>query len=365
MADSGKTFCNGDGNVGKDLIHDHLGVRIGALFVILVSTAVFTIIPVLSRRVRWLRIPGFLFDFCRYFGSGVIIATAFVHLLEPATDELGQECLNSNFNDYPMAYAFALIAMMVLFAGEFLAYRIGTQIMQRSVGGVPAHVHGHGHGMPPVVLPEHDAHGNEVQGGVDERYQYTSAKEADLEIDRHGNEELLVQKRTSYVAEVVGVMVFELGVVFHSVIIGITLATTPWESEEDDKFYVLFPAIVFHQVFEGLGLGSRLAFLPHAWSIWAIIGFALFYALCTPVGMAIGLGISETFSPDTPQYYYTTGIFDAISAGILIYTGLVELLAHDFIFNNEMHVAPMWKACLNVVEVCAGVGVMALIGLWA
>jgi hypothetical protein len=30
------------------------------------------------------------------------------------------------------------------------------------------------------------------------------------------------------------------------------------------------------------------------------------------------------------------GVLDSLSAGILIYTSLVELLAHDFIFNREM-----------------------------
>ena len=58
-------------------------------------------------------------------------------------------------------------------------------------------------------------------------------------------------------------------------------------------------------------------------------------------------------------------MFDSVSAGILIYTGLVELMAHDFIFNREMHAAPTWKVLLNIFELCAGVGVMALLGRWA
>ena len=45
------------------------------------------------------------------------------------------------------------------------------------------------------------------------------------------------------------------GVVVHSVIIGLTLAVT-------DEFSTLFVVIIFHQTFEGLGLGTRLAQMP-------------------------------------------------------------------------------------------------------
>lgn len=81
--------------------------------------------------------------------------------------------------------------------------------------------------------------------------------------------------------------------------------------------------------------------------------------------MALGLGIRRTYSPDTPTFYYVSGVFDAVSAGILIYSSLVELMAHDFIFNKDMYQKPLWKATLNILELWAGTGVMALIGRWA
>lgn len=356
--------CKGE---RTDISNDHMGTRIGALFVILVTSAIFTIFPILTRRIPNLRIPGVIYDFAKYFGSGVIIATAFVHLLEPATDELGQECLTESFQNYPMAYAFALISMMLMFIGEFFAYRYGSHILESRGMGDFAHNH-HQHGMvanavhtseqlPQNEVEHHLTNPNEVE------HNLANPKEADLESDSFGGE-MVLQKNTSGTAEVIGVFVLELGVVFHSVIIGLTLATTEWEGD-DDKFYVLFPVIVFHQLFEGLGLGSRLAYMPEFFSMWFLCLLALIYALCTPVGMAIGLGIRNTFSADTPTYYYTTGVFDSVSAGILIYTGLVELMAHDFIFNREMHAAPTWKVLLNIFELCAGVGVMALLGRWA
>lgn len=54
------------------------GVRISALFVILVVSTSLTFFPVLAARVRWCRIPLYVYLFARYFGAGVIVATAFI-----------------------------------------------------------------------------------------------------------------------------------------------------------------------------------------------------------------------------------------------------------------------------------------------
>lgn len=407
MADSPK--CKG--NVPDN--DDHMAVRITAVFVVLITSAVFTLFPIVTKRISRIRIPPNFYDFAKYFGSGVIIATAFVHLLAPAHDELSQECLAAGFQVYPMAYAFALIAMNIMFFSEFLAYRLGSQILERR--GLGRIADGHTCGPPDVELlngegpleesamdarsegeqttrppgfSDEEARGDETRAeepcqqkfsaenvhntdagtglvcGVPNDQQYTSAKEDDVEYNATGDEDLILQKRTSNTAEVIGVFVLELGIVFHSVIIGITLATTQWESG-DESFYVLYPAIVFHQVFEGLGLGARLAFMPLVYSTWFLCMLGMVYALCTPVGMAIGLGIRNTYSPDTPTFYYVSGIFDSFSAGILIYSGLVELMAHDFIFNKDMHTRPMWKALLNMFELWAGIATMGVIGRWA
>ena len=56
---------------------------------------------------------------------------------------------------------------------------------------------------------------------------------------------------------------------------------------------------------------------------------------------------------------------DALSAGILIYTGLVELLAHEFLFNKEMINASNKKMAYALCCMIAGCGIMALLGRWA
>ncbi|WFD35415.1 hypothetical protein MCUN1_002269 [Malassezia cuniculi] len=353
---------------------DNVGLRIGAIFIMFASSAFFTVLPIFMRRFPSLRAPEWVFDMLKYFGSGVIIATSLIHLLEPATDALSAPCLNSDFQEYPMAYAFCLISMMVLFMSEFFAYRLGTRILgEKAVEG-----HHHAAGHIDAVIEAHDhehglSHADHAHHYNHNRHHQNMAVHNDDDI-RDDKEKLLDDESdiapvrsqdVTDASEIVGVFVLEFGVIFHSVIIGLTLATTPMEGDHGESFKVLFPVIVFHQLFEGIGLGSRLSYLPPTLGAWLPLILAFAYSIVTPVGMAIGLGLRESYTHDSPTGYYVTGIFDAISAGILLYTGLVELLAHDFIFSDKMRKAPLYVVAINMLEVCVGIAIMALLGKWA
>ena len=65
-------------NKGVNEYNGRLGARISALFVILIVSSAATFFPVLAARVKWLRINIYVYLFARYFGAGVIIATAFI-----------------------------------------------------------------------------------------------------------------------------------------------------------------------------------------------------------------------------------------------------------------------------------------------
>lgn len=64
--------------LGQNEYNGRLGVRISALFVILVVSSAATFFPVIAARVSWVRINIYVYLFARYFGAGVIIATAFI-----------------------------------------------------------------------------------------------------------------------------------------------------------------------------------------------------------------------------------------------------------------------------------------------
>ena len=75
-------------------------------------------------------------------------------------------------------------------------------------------------------------------------------------------------------------------------------------------------------MFEGLGLGSRLSALtlPGRWSM-ARYAAAFGYSICTPLGIAIGIGARNSYNGNGVTANIVSGVLDATSAGILLYTG--------------------------------------------
>jgi len=80
------------------------------------------------------------------------------------------------------------------------------------------------------------------------------------------------------------------------------------------------------ETFEGMGLGARLAFmkLPASYT-WVLYAGAALYGLTTPLGIAVGLGVRTLYNPDSTTASIVSGVLDSLSAGILVYTGLVEV----------------------------------------
>lgn len=151
------------------------------------------------------------------------------------------------------------------------------------------------------------------------------------------------------------------------------------------QFASLLPAIMFHQIFEGLALGVRLTNLnpppgprpstpsseerhdrpsPHhsyrpqdapppsrIRRFLPLIMSSLF-ALPIPLILFISLFIPHLneFSVNPPPSFYTIasymetahgdvlrGVTSAVSAGLLIYVSCVELLAEDFMHDADLH----------------------------
>jgi zinc transporter 1/2/3 len=154
-------------------------------------------------------------------------------------------------------------------------------------------------------------------------------------------------------------LVLEFGIIFHSFIIGLNLGVV------GDEFSTLYPVLVFHQSFEGLGIGARLSTIPFPkgkkWMPWVLCAL---YGITTPLAIAIGLGVRTSYAPKSHTSLIVQGVLNAISAGFLIYSGLVELLAKDFLVDPK-RTRNLSKLTLNVAYVFLGAGIMALIGWWA
>lgn len=232
--------------------------------------------------------------------------------------------------------------------------------------------HGHSHTLP----TPHDGNGDAVS--LDEQRKYTDSPEDEnthhhrpgddhLGHARHHTDNEAVspdwQERglvpETFAAQMTAIFILEFGVIFHSVFIGLTLAVA------GSEFITLYIVLVFHQTFEGLGLGARLATVP--WpktKKWTPYLLGIGYGLATPIAIAIGLGLRNSYPPGSATTLIVNGVFDSISAGILVYTGLVELMAHEFMFSPYMQKGPVSRMLYAFVLMCLGAGLMALLGKW-
>ena len=88
------------------------------------------------------------------------------------------------------------------------------------------------------------------------------------------------------------------------------------------------------------------------------------YGLTTPISIAIGLGLRTTYNGGSYTANVVSGILDSISAGILVYTRLAELLVRDFLFNSQ-RTKDNKRLAFIVVNLFLGAILMVLLGKWA
>lgn len=184
--------------------HYNMPMHIASIFIVLVTSFAGIMIPTIagwfkgasvadldaSSFGREYGIWGCLFFVARHFGTGIIISTAFIHLLYHGFLMFNDPCLG-NLAFPPVATAIALAGALITFLFDFVAaWR----------------------------------HGKE-----------SDAESCDLSIESTFRRKAAWQ-----------VLLLEAGIIFHSVMIGVTLG-----ADSSNAWTTLFIVIIFHQLFEG------------------------------------------------------------------------------------------------------------------
>lgn len=326
---------------GVDSSQYNTSLHVGALFIILGVSTLACAFPILVTRFSRLRIPpGFLF-FVRHFGTGVLIATAFAHLLPTAFTLLGDPCLPDFWTtDYPaMPGAISLggIFLVTLIEMVFSPVRLSTgkppkeKDQESAAEDVPeqppqpVHIPGGSSPAEPCdcdrsthLRPKGPLVGrassfsrsiNRIEGENDGICRISSAPEAHTlpqisEVNRLNDHRKVIEddfqlsEKQKWHKDVMQVFMLEVGILFHSVFIGMSLSVSV-----GNEFVVLLIAIAFHRMspeysfvcllltnvetFEGLALGSRIACLEwpqHAAQPWLMsLAYGCTYVTQTPI----------------------------------------------------------------------------------
>lgn len=85
----------------------------------------------------------------------------------------------------------------------------------------------------------------------------------------------------------------------------------------------------------------------------------------TPLGQAIGLATHTLYSPNSEVGLLLVGTMNAISAGLLIFASLIELMSEDFLSDESWKVLRGKKRVIACILVFLGAFCMSLVGAWA
>ncbi|KAL8880873.1 MAG: hypothetical protein Q9192_007925 [Flavoplaca navasiana] len=302
-------------------------IRIGTLFVMLITSSIAVFGPILLVRFTQIHPGGYIFTVLKQFGTGVIISTALVHLLIHAELMFKNPCLG------PLKYEATTTAIVM--AGAFLTFLLQYSSFRLTDA------------RSRTVLSKSDSqHAESINGDTSNKSSQSPVPTA---VHNH---------RMPKLDDPLSVLILEAGIIFHSAIIGVTLVVA------GDSFYkILVVVIIFHQMFEGLALGVRISHLTTTTMLKKLLMGSAF-ALITPLGMAIGLGVLDTFNGKDRSTIIAIGTLDAFSAGILLWTGFVQMWSFDWLYG-DLRDAGAVQTGLGMFALISGMVAMSVLGKWA
>ncbi|KAK9998321.1 hypothetical protein SO802_017924 [Lithocarpus litseifolius] len=272
------------------------------------------------------------------FAAGVILSTSLVHVLPDAFDALSdcQVASQHPWKDYPFSGLVTLVGALTALLVDITA---------------TSHVeHGHGHSESYVPVGTHDQENEKKLCGGELRNE--SVVQVVNEQSRVDEVVKLKQRLVS--------QVLEIGIIFHSVIIGVTMGM----SQNQCTIKPLVAALAFHQIFEGMGLGGCIAQAGFSFGTTAYMCFM--FSVTTPMGIVLGMILFSVtgYDDSSPKALIMEGLLGSFSSGILIYMGLVDLIAVDF-FHNKMMTSNLWLKKASYIALILGSTSMSILALWA
>ncbi|VVB12399.1 unnamed protein product [Arabis nemorensis] len=306
-----------------------LPLKIVAIVAIFTTSLIGVTTPLFSRYISFLRPDGNGLMIVKCFASGIILGTGFMHVLPDSFEMLSSKCLSDEpWHKFPFAGFVAMLSGLVTLAIDSITTSLYTAksavqpapeeygIDQEKATHIVGQNHSHGHG---VVL--------------------AAKKDGQL-------------LRSRVIA-----VVLELGILFHSVVIGLSLGAT----NDACTIKGLIVALCFHHLFEGMGLGGCI-FQTDFKNVKKFL-MTFFFTVTTPSAIFLGIALSSIYRDNSPTALITVGLLNACSAGMLIYMALVDLLATEFMGSMLQGSIKLQIKCFTAA--LFGCSVMSILAKWA
>lgn len=355
-------------------------LRIASIFIMLVSSVLGVTFPLVyygnqdtsgMKRMQ----DSELFLILRSFAAGVMLSLGFIHLLFEAVVELAEVV-----PDYPcLGLTLAVVGVLIVLGSEQVVASLSEAHMVCCDGPSqcchcpPRDLHGE-RGLPKTIIsgpndvipPAEDDPSNHLQvvGSVTDQ----RISEIHEHVHHHHGSAVNLIATSNAPSQVIKAYVMEVSVAVHSIILGVSLGALAGK-QNLKTLEALIAALVFHQIFEGVGMGIAIQQARLTLKTAKVVVFVLVFVLSVPMGVVIGLLVTyypnESVDEETQALnaQLAMGVLNAIAAGLLIYISMIEMLAEDFqavvVFNNIALRAKMYAS------LCLGVLLLAIIAIWA
>ncbi|EDW31401.1 GL10982 [Drosophila persimilis] len=269
--------------------------KIVAIVVLLVVTLIFCFLPyLLDRFYKWTkRAKGnareFMVVLCLLnFGGGVLIATTFIHMLPEVVELVNalQQCRML----VPTPFG---LPEVLLCTGFYLMYFIEETmhfvVRRRQLRKRPA--------VKVVVEVQEEGQKQEPQ--------------AELVVEQQEPEE------PNWLRGLGIIVALSLHELFGGMAIGLEMSV--------DTVWFMCGAIAVHKLVLAFCIGMEIMMAHTRWLIAVI--YLLVFSIVTPIGLGIGIAVSETSSANEPST--ASGILQSLACGTLIYVIFFEIVAKN------------------------------------
>lgn len=375
-----------------------------SLFIILVSSFIGTAIPMLLHKRPFFSIEGNVFNSLKMFGTGVIVAVAFVHMLSPADKILSGEDAPIFFQERYDSFSgvFAVLGIILGHGIQILlkeyfkssrkaeftsstvtnsASNLQSETKRKSIQAIndkDKSISNQNNYEHDPSVDDNESHINiyETEGNLDHTFRRTSSENEFLlankdqsiqnyhthahahehihtDNDCCGAEILFLHSKKQIVS-----YLLEIGISMHSVLIGFTFGTN-----FDEELNLLLIALMFHQFFEGIALST--VFIEAKFkNRTAPLIMMVAYCSTMPLGGLLGLIVHNLINQNSVLLACIQGILDSVAAGLLIYDSIVNIL-FNYTSSKKWDSLSRKSKAIQMISFYLGCTVMALIGIWA
>ncbi|KAF3786716.1 Fe(2+) transport protein 1 [Nymphaea thermarum] len=324
-----------------------LRLKVIAIFAILVASMIGVCLPLVTRSLPMLHPDGKIFTVVKAFSGGVILATGYMHVLPDSFDDLTSPCLpETPWHKFPFTTFVAMLSAVFTLMVDSFATSIHGKVepAERAAN---------------VVVVAGDAESGEfVAAGTDKDGK-------DRKLLRHR----VVAQASHWVLQITPAPSGRWSLPSVSTNSSKAWASAAASSRSTPLLCLFFftpssPKISLQLLAIFLSFSFAKENCPQAeYNLKTKAVMAFFFSFTTPFGVALGIGLSNVYSSNSPVALIVQGLLNGCSAGLLNYMALVDLLAADFLGPKlQSNMKLQFQAYMAVLF---GAGFMSLMAKWA